>query len=90
MSPDNPEHGGPDCKAIFESLSEYLDDELPEDFCRTFEQHMDGCPPCQTFLDSLRRTIRLIENVDAPPLPDEIRQSVREAYARYRDEGGAG
>ncbi len=76
--------GSPDCRAIFEKLSDYIDGELPADLCTGIEHHMADCPPCQAFLESLRRTVRLVEQVDVPPLPREIRESVREAYERYR------
>lgn len=82
------------CREIFERLSEYLDDELPPDICEHIEEHMDGCAPCEAFLESLRRTVRHVAAVDAPAMPDELREAVSRAYARYREEtggrGGAG
>ena len=76
--------GKPDCRMIFERLSEYIDGELPRDLCSRIDGHLDDCPPCKAFLASLERTVRLVERVENPRLPDEIRRSVREAYARYR------
>ena len=79
------EHGSGSCKQIFEKLSEYMDGELPTDLCESIDDHMADCPPCQSFMESLRRTVTLVERVDAPTMPEEIRASVREAYERYRD-----
>jgi len=78
------EPGSPSCKKIFEKLSDYLDGELPADLCERVDDHMADCPPCQAFLESLRRTVRLVEQVDVPTMPEEIRSSVREAYERFR------
>jgi RNA polymerase sigma-70 factor (ECF subfamily) len=79
------EHGSRSCQQIFEKLSEYLDGDLPPDLCERIDGHMADCPPCQSFLESLRRTVKLVERIDAPAMPDEIRASVREAYERYKD-----
>jgi RNA polymerase sigma-70 factor (ECF subfamily) len=78
--------GRGNCKEIFEKLSDYMDGELPTDLCERIDDHMADCPPCQAFLESLRRTVRLVERVDAPAMPEEIRASVREAYERYKGE----
>jgi len=82
------EPGSPGCREVFERLSEYLDGELPPDLCERVEQHMGGCAPCEAFLESLRRTVRLVATVDAPALPDDLRDAVRQAWARYREETG--
>jgi RNA polymerase sigma-70 factor (ECF subfamily) len=80
------EHGSPECRRIFERLSEYIDGELPEDLCSRIEGHMDGCAPCQAFLESLRRAVGLIGRQDPVVLPDELRRRVLEAYGRLTDE----
>lgn len=85
MTDQRHDHGSPECRKIFERLSEFLDGELPPDLCSTIDGHMDDCPPCQQFLDALRKTVKLIERVDAPVLPEEIRHRVREAYRRFEN-----
>jgi len=77
-------HGEGECHEMFARLSEYLDGELSPDFCTQLEGHLADCPPCQAFLESLRRTVRLTEQVSAPPLPEEVRRRVREAFAKMR------
>ena len=80
--------GSGSCREIFERLSEYLDAELPADLCERVEVHMAGCAPCEAFLESLRRTVLLVASVDAPAMPEDLRDAVRRAYARYREETG--
>ena len=81
------EHGrkSEGCKAIFERLSEYLDEELDPAVCATMDEHMEGCAPCRAFLESLRRTITALHDTDSPQLPDELRQEVLDAYHKLRD-----
>jgi anti-sigma factor RsiW len=79
------DHGSGECKEIFARLSEYLDAELDPGLCSKLEGHLDGCPPCRVFLESLRRTVRLVESVETPGLSEAERRTIREAYDRLRD-----
>jgi anti-sigma factor RsiW len=80
--------GSPECRELFARLSEYLDGELTEATCAGVEAHLGDCPPCQAFLESLRRTVRLVESADPVTMPDEIRRSVRAALKDLRDGKG--
>lgn len=75
-----------ECLEIFARLSEYIDDEMEQAFRAIFEDHMGDCPPCVKFLDSLRHTVRVLEDVDAPSLPADIRRDVVEAFDRLKKE----
>ena len=55
----NVQEPGERCKEIFALLSEYLDMELTPDSCLELESHLEGCPPCIDFLESLRKSINL-------------------------------
>jgi anti-sigma factor RsiW len=77
-------HGGPECKMLFEKLSEYLDGELDPALYPRFEEHMGDCEPCQAFLESLRRTVGLVGSVEAVELPPEVRRQVLDAYEKAK------
>jgi predicted anti-sigma-YlaC factor YlaD len=47
------------CREFVEFLMSYLDGELAADSHRVFEEHMQLCPPCVSFLDTYRDSIRL-------------------------------
>jgi anti-sigma factor RsiW len=74
----------PDCRDVLKMLSEYLDLELPPDACQQVEQHLAGCPPCEEFAQSLRKTVDLCRRYAPSELPQPISQSARakllEAY----------
>lgn len=74
------------CREIFASVSEYLDGELPPDTCRELESHLDECPSCVEFVQSLRRTVDLCRPYAPselpPPLRETARQQLREAYGK--------
>ena len=82
--------GSPCCRELFARLSEYLDGELNEALCAEAEVHLEDCPPCRDFLESLRRTVALLGRLPAEPVPQEIRRAVRESAARLRRERGGG
>lgn len=82
---DRHEHGGPECRMLFEKLSEYLDGELDPALYPRFEEHLGGCAPCQAFLESLRRTVRHVGAIEAVELPPEVRREILAAYARAKN-----
>ena len=81
---DDPKSVSEQCREMVAKLSEYLDGELEDDLLSEVDEHLSDCDTCESLLDSLRRTIELVENLPAPPLPDDVRREVREAYRRAR------
>jgi anti-sigma factor RsiW len=80
--------GSTDCREVFARLSEYLDGELDPGICSHLEEHMDDCPPCQAFLESLRRTVDLTRDLPAQALPDGFEEELLEAYRKMREADG--
>ena len=78
-------HGGPECRALFARLSEYLDGEIDADGCAHVDAHLVDCPACRDFLESLRRTVRLIQNDPEGGLPEEARHAVVQAWRKARE-----
>lgn len=77
-------HGGPGCRELLGQLSDYLDDALDLSACQNFEGHMEDCPPCQAFLESLRRTVDHVKSMPTAKLPDDLKRELVEAYRRSR------
>jgi anti-sigma factor RsiW len=72
------------CKEIFAVLSEYLDLELLPAACQELETHLEGCPPCIEFVESLRKSIDLCRQYSPTELPkplsEDARHELQEAY----------
>ena len=62
------------CKQIFAMLSDFLDGDLPAKNCRELERHLDGCPPCIAYLESLRTTVEACRKYPAPRAPAPSKQ----------------
>jgi anti-sigma factor (TIGR02949 family) len=83
MSPAH-RHGSAECRAIFARLSEYLDRELDPELCERIDEHLAGCPACEAFLASLRRTVELLGDVEPVELPEAVRSEILERIGRLR------
>jgi len=68
MSHDHPRD---ECIQLADRLSEYLDDELPEELRDEVVSHFQSCANCVTFLESLRRTRNLGQFLPEVALSDE-------------------
>jgi len=77
-------HGGPECKALFARLSEYLDGELDPAVCAGVDEHMTDCHRCRAFLESLRRAVAFVAETESPSLPEDLKQDIVSAYERAR------
>ena len=77
------------CREFVDFLMAYIDGELPEAERSVFDAHMVDCPPCQTYLETYKETIRLGKAVcqtegEAVPgdVPEELVQAILAARRR--------
>ncbi len=68
------EHRHENCKALLGDLSDYIDGELPPELCAEIEKHLEQCENCRVVLNTTRRTIDLVQETAAGPLPEEVRE----------------
>ncbi len=48
------------CQKWLEPIALYVDNALDEELCRELEAHLQHCPDCRLYLDSLTKTIRIV------------------------------
>lgn len=74
------------CIEVVELVSEYLEGELDAETARRVEQHLALCPPCVTYVEQVRETVRL-----TGALPEDMLepQAVADLEAAFRDYRGA-
>ncbi|MEW6674149.1 MAG: zf-HC2 domain-containing protein [Thermodesulfobacteriota bacterium] len=66
------------CLAMFEKLSEYIDNELDELTCRDIERHARECIRCHTCLETLKRTIDLCRKSGDRSVPETFSLRLKE------------
>lgn len=74
------------CREFVEFLMAYLDQELPEGECATFERHMADCPACVTYLETYTETVRLGQLCRDPdgPVPEDVPEGLVRAILAAR------
>jgi predicted anti-sigma-YlaC factor YlaD len=68
-------HRHEECRQLLDSLSDYIDGDLPQELCNEIEHHMKDCDNCRIVIDTLSKTISLYQTTSDPAIvPDEVRQ----------------
>jgi RNA polymerase sigma-70 factor (ECF subfamily) len=62
------------CEELLAALNQYVDGELDPGICRPFEEHLEGCNPCQVVVDNIRQTIKLYRAHQPYELPSTLHQ----------------
>jgi anti-sigma factor RsiW len=64
------------CKQLIEFIAAYVAGELDDGARTAFERHLDVCRSCQAYLDSYRKTMKLVQELatDEPldDVPEEL------------------
>jgi anti-sigma factor RsiW len=73
------------CRELVELVTDYLEDRLsPEDRAR-FEAHIADCESCETYLEEMRQTVRVLGRLPEDSLSPEARDTL---LAAFRDWSG--
>lgn len=64
------------CKDVLSHICEELDTKLTSAQCRELKRHLEGCPNCTAYLDSLRKTISLYKTASTPRLPKKAQEQL--------------
>ena len=90
MSTAKHQHGSADphppegCIEVFEKLSEYLDGELSPADCAEIQEHIRDCQPCVAFVESLKTSISVSNELrpcePVRELPPEVREKLKAAW----------
>ncbi len=57
------------CKSAYRFICENLDFDIHSPRCRAIKKHLDSCPDCSAYLDSLKKTILLYKHEPGPRVP---------------------
>ncbi|MCX6145191.1 MAG: zf-HC2 domain-containing protein [Ignavibacteriales bacterium] len=64
------------CDDVLNHICEELDTKLTSAKCRELKRHLERCPNCTAYLDSLRKTIMLYSSTPNPRLPQKARRQL--------------
>ena len=76
-----------ECTELIEQLSEYLDPEAQAQLCREIEDHLSRCRDCSLYVDSVKKTIVIVQSGSPAEPPVWMNDRLHGALARaYRAE----
>ncbi|HSC76997.1 MAG TPA: zf-HC2 domain-containing protein [Candidatus Acidoferrales bacterium] len=61
------------CKELVDLITDYLEGALPAADRLRFEQHLDLCPPCRTYVEQIRQTIRVAGELNEESLSEDAK-----------------
>lgn len=64
------------CDKVYLHICDHLDEEITSPRCRQIKQHLEGCPNCRAYLDSLKKTIVLYKAMPEPPVPADTHREL--------------
>jgi anti-sigma factor RsiW len=70
----------PTCQDVVELVTEYLEDALSPADRQRFETHIEACPPCETYLEQMRRTIELLGRIPEETVSPDAERVLIEAF----------
>ncbi|MEP7019595.1 MAG: zf-HC2 domain-containing protein [Pseudonocardiales bacterium] len=89
---DGVDFGGIDCREFAELVTDYLEDRLDGLTRACFEQHLRACPGCDTYLDQIRESRRVLGRVVLDTISADARGQLLAAFRTWRSgrSGGSG
>jgi len=61
-----------DCLETINKICEELGEDINSPLCKEVEDHLKSCPRCCAQVDSIRKTVRLYQNVGKSDVPEAI------------------
>ena len=70
-----------DCKEAYRHICENLDHDINSRQCRQIKRHLEGCPDCRAYLETLRKTVTLYRVAPEPELSSSIKKKLLKSIA---------
>ena len=71
-----------DCRETLESLHEYLDDQEAAELCRQIQLHLQNCKNCSVYVDSVKKTIYLYQQLPHSQTPVTVSAQLKAALSK--------
>lgn len=68
------------CKEVVELVTDYLEGRMPAAETERFDAHIQICPPCLSYLDQMRMTLRALGSIPEESIPAGAREDLLGAF----------
>jgi anti-sigma factor RsiW len=72
------------CQELVELITAYLDGALSDVDRMRFEEHLESCRYCRTYLEQMRQTIRALGRLPETSIPEEAKAELLEAFRNWK------
>lgn len=68
------------CQEVVELVTDYFEGALPADVADLFEQHLNFCEGCVSYVDQMRSTVSVVGRIREQDVPPETRERLLTAF----------
>lgn len=72
------------CAEVVELVTDYLERSLPSDEAEVFEQHLNFCDGCVTYVEQMRATVATVGRVREEDVPPEVKDRLMAAFRDWK------
>jgi hypothetical protein len=72
------------CQQIVELVTDYLEGALSENEAELFEQHINYCDGCESYVQQMRITIETVGRTGEDDVPPQMRDQLLVAFRDWR------
>ena len=78
------------CKQLTELVTAFLERELSWWDRIRFQLHVGMCHHCREYLRQMRRTVKVIGQLPAEPIPDDVRDELMHRFRQWKSSKSSG
>ncbi len=72
------------CQEVVELVTDYLEQALLPEKQAQFEEHIEECPGCDTYLEQVQQTILMLRKLSAQQTFPETKQDLLEIFRNWK------
>ena len=72
------------CQEVVELVTDYLERELPAHEASLFEQHLNFCEGCVTYVEQMRATVDTVGRLREEDVPPEAKDKLMAALREWK------
>ena len=72
------------CTQALRYICDNLDAQVDSPKCREIRRHLEECPDCSAYLDSMKKTVDLYRRVTVAPVPKTVHRILHESLKKER------
>lgn len=60
------------CPEMLDRICSELQEDIESEVCQELKLHLDECPDCKAYVDSLKKTVIMFHSVPEKNIPDDV------------------